>query len=300
MKDEFIPSLGRYLVEIKNGYFFHAIKIYNENKLKSLIELANQVIKNIDNVFKILDDYDDSVLPYKNQLKSKLNGYKVFYQEYLDKINAVISKKNGVETPETKNENETENKPKKSVKSFKNIKQLFNDGYYFTDSLKEYIQRTEGISKNDINKDFILSPELKEIYYSVGKDEFLKTLNFVYKKFKSGHLNIDNQSLQMKNLKNFLSESKKDKFERDFSQIIGGPYNVTFAEVNYNIMIIYDKYTDKVYFSTYNEFTDTPFTHIFGEHDIDLDEYLEYKNEFPTRNRLSSGQAKIINAKKNE
>ena len=300
MKDEFIPLLGRFFVEIKNGYVFHAMKIYNENKLNSLIELANQVIKSIDNVFKILDDYDDSVLPYKNQLKSKLNGYKGYFQEYLDKINAVISKKNGVETPETKNENKTENKPKKSVKSFKNIKQLFNDGYYFTDSLKEYIQRTEGISKNDINKDFILSPELKEIYYSVGKDEFLKTLNFVYKKFKSGHLNIDNQSLQMKNLKNFLSESKKDKFERDFSQIIGGPYNVTFAEVNYNIMIIYDKYTDKVYFSTYNEFTDTPFTHIFGEHDIDLDEYLEYKNEFPTRKGFSSGQAEYINAKNNE
>ena len=88
MKDEFIPSLGRFFVEIKNGYVFHAIKIYNENKLKSLIELANQVIKSIDNVFKILDDYDDSVLPYKNQLKSKLNGYKVYFQEYLDKINA--------------------------------------------------------------------------------------------------------------------------------------------------------------------------------------------------------------------
>ena len=300
MKDVFIPSLGRFFVEIKNGYFFHAIKIYNENKLKSLIELANQVIKNIDNVFKILDDYDDSVLPYKNQLKSKLNGYKGYFQEYLDKINTVISKKNEVETPKTKNENETENKPKKSVKSFKNIKQLFNDGYYFTDSLKEYTQRTEGISKNDINKDFILSPELKEIYYSVGKDEFLKTLNFVYKKFKSGHLNIDNQSLQMKNLKNFLSESKKDKFERDFSQIIGGPYNVTFAEINHNIMIIYDKYTDKVYFCTYNEFTDTPFTHIFGEHDIDLDEYLEYKNELPTEKGFSSGQAEYINAKNNE
>lgn len=300
MKDEFIPSLGRYFVEIKNGYFFHAMKIYNENKLKSLIELANQVIKNIDNISKILDDYDESVLPYRKQLQSKLNGYKVFYQEYLDKINAIISKKNKVETPKTKNENETENKPKKSVKSFKNIKQLFNDGYYFTDSLKEYIQRTEGISKTDINKDFILSPELKEIYYSVGKDEFLKTLNFVYKKFKSGHLNIDNQSLQMKNLKNFLSESKKDKYERDFSQIIGGPYNVTFAEINYNIMIIYDKYTDKVYFSTYNEFTDTPFTHIFGEHDIDLDEYLEYKNELPTKKGFSSGQAEYINAKNNE
>ena len=302
MKDKFIPSLGRYSEEIAKGYIFHAIKIYNENKLKSLIELANQVIKSIDNVFKILDDYDDSVLPYKKQLQSKLNGYKGQFQGYLDKINAVISKKNEVETPKTKNENknETENKPKKSVKSFKNIKQLFNDGYYFTDSLKEYIQRTEGISKTDINKDFILSPELKEIYYSVGKDEFLKTLNFVYKKFKSGHLNIDNQSLQMKNLKNFLSESKKDKYERDFSQIIGGPYTVTFAEVNYNIMIIYDKYTDKVYFSTYNEFTDTPFTHIFGEHDIDLDEYLEYKNELPTRQGFSSGQAEYINAKNNE
>lgn len=300
MKDVFIPSLGRFFVEIKNGYFFHAIKSYNENKLNSLIELANQVIKNIDNVFKILDDYDDSVLPYKNQLKSKLNGYKGYFQEYLDKINAVISKKNEVETPKTKNENETENKPKKSVKSFKNIKQLFNDGYYFTDSLKEYIQRTEGISKNDINKDFILSPELKEIYYSVGKDEFLKTLNFVYKKFKSGHLNIDNQSLQMKNLKNFLSESKKDKFERDFSQIIGGPYSVTFAEINYNIMIIYDKYTDKVYFSTYDEFTETPFTHIFGENDVDLDEYFEYKNITPFNKGFSSGQAEYINAKNNE
>ena len=302
MKDKFIPSLGRYSEEIAKGYIFHAMKFYNENKLKSLIELANQVIKSIDNVFKILDDYDDSVLPYKKQLQSKLNGYKRQFQEYLDKINAIISKKNEVETPKTKNENknETENKPKKSVKSFKNIKQLFNDGYYFTDSLKEYIQRTEGISKTDINKDFILSPELKEIYYSVGKDEFLKTLNFVYKKFKSGHLNIDNQSLQMKNLKNFLSESKKDKFERDFSQIIGGPYNVTFAEINYNIMIIYDKYTDKVYFSTYNEFTETPFTHIFGEHDIDLDEYLEYKNDLPIKKGFSSGQAEYINAKNNE
>ena len=300
MKDEFIPSLGRYLEEIAKGHAFYAIRIYNEDKLKSLIELANQVIKSIDNVSKILDDYDESVLPYRKQLQSKLNGYKGHIQEYLDKINAVISKKNGVETPETKNENETENKPKKSVKSFKNIKQLFNDGYYFTDSLKEYIRRTEGISKTDINKDFILSPELKEIYYSVGKDEFLKTLNFVYKKFKSGHLNIDNQSLQMKNLKNFLSESKKDKFERDFSQIIGGPYSVTFAEVNYNIMIIYDKYTDKVYFSTYEEFTETPFTHIFGEHDIDLDEYLEYKNDLPIKKGFSSGQAEYINAKNNE
>lgn len=300
MKDEFIPSLGRYFVEIKNGYFFHAMKIYNEDRLKSLIELANQVIKNIDNISKILDDYDESVLPYRKQLQSKLNGYKGYFQEYLDKINAVISKKNEVETPETKNENKTENKPKKSVKSFKNIKQLFNDGYYFTDSLKEYIRRTEGISKTDINKDFILSPELKEIYYSIGKDEFLNTLNFYYKKFKSGHLNIDNQSLQMKNLKNFLSESKKDKFERDFSQIIGGPYLANFNEVKYNIMIIYDKYTDKVYFSTYDEFTETPFTHIFGEHDIDLDEYLEYKNEFPTKNGFSSGQAEYINAKNNE
>ena len=302
MKDKFIPSLGRYSEEIAKGYIFHAMKFYNENKLKSLIELANQVIKSIDNVFKILDDYDDSVLPYKKQLQSKLNGYKGQFQGYLDKINAAISKKNEVETPKTKNENknETENKSKKSVKSFKNIKQLFNDGYYFTDSLKEYIQRTEGISKTDINKDFILSPELKEIYYSVGKDEFLKTLNFVYKKFKSGHLNIDNQSLQMKNLKNFLSESKKDKFERDFSQIIGGPYNVTFAEINYNIMIIYDKYTDKVYFSTYNEFTETPFTHIFGEHDVDLDEYLEYKNITPFNKGFSSGQAEYINAKNNE
>ena len=300
MKDDFIPSLGRYLEEIRKGHAFYAIRIYNEDKLKSLIELANQVIKSIDNVSKILDDYDESVLPYRKQLQSKLNGYKEHFQKYLDKINAVISKKNEVETPETKNGNKTENKPKKSVKSFKNIKQLFNDGYYFTDSLKEYIQRTEGISKTDINKDFILSPELKEIYYSVGKDEFLKTLNFVYKKFKSGHLNIDNQSLQMKNLKNFLRESKKDKFERDFSQIIGGPYNVTFAEVNYNIMIIYDKYTDKVYFSTYNEFTDTPFTHIFGEHDVDLDEYLEYKNITPFNKGFSSGQAEYINAKNNE
>lgn len=300
MKDDFIPSLGRFLGEIKNGYGFYAIKIYNENKLKSLIELANQVIKSIDSVSKILDDYDESVLPYRKQLQSKLNGYKELFQEYLDKINAVISKKNEVETPKTKNKNANENKPKKSVKSFKNIKQLFNDGYYFTDSLKEYIQRTEGISKTDINKDFILSPELKEIYYSVGKDEFLKTLNFVYKKFKSGHLNIDNQSLQIKNLKNFLSESKKDKFERDFSQIIGGPYSVTFAEVNYNIMIIYDKYTDKVYFSTYNEFTETPFTHIFGEHDVDLDEYLEYKNITPFNKGFSSGQAEYINAKNNE
>ena len=102
MKDEFIPSLGRYLEEITRGYAFHAIRIYNEDKLKSLIELANQVIKNIDNISKILDDYDESVLPYRKQLQSKLNGYKGHIQEYLDKINAVISKKNGVETPDRK------------------------------------------------------------------------------------------------------------------------------------------------------------------------------------------------------
>ena len=55
-----------------------------------------------------------------------------------------------------------------------------------------------------------------------------------------------------------------------------------------------------MYFSTYNEFTDTPFTHIFGEHDVDLDEYLEYKNELPTRQGFSSGQAEYINANEPE
>ena len=147
-------------------------------------------------------------------------------------------------------------------------------GRHIAKNLMEMDHQVMAIDKKENRVDSALPYVTNAQIGDSTNDEFLKTLNFVYKKFKSGHLNIDNQSLQMKNLKNFLSESKKDKFERDFSQIIGGPYNVTFAELNYNIMIIYDKYTDKVYFSTYNEFTDTPFTHIFGEHDIDLDEYL--------------------------
>ena len=40
MKDVFIPSLGRYSEEIRKGYAFHAIKIYNENP-----DAYNEVMK---------------------------------------------------------------------------------------------------------------------------------------------------------------------------------------------------------------------------------------------------------------
>lgn len=309
MQDGLVPLLGRLLNDIKIGYAFNAKKIYNEGKLKSLKELAYQTISDVEAVYKTLDDYDESVLPYRKQLQLKLNEYKSRFEEYKMKIENSLPKENkktDIEenktenVEENKNTNAAENKTKKSVKSFKNIKQLFNDGYYFTDSLKNYIDRTEGISKDDLNKDFILSPALKDIYYSVGKEEFLSSLNNVYKKFKRGELNVDNYSLQMKNLKRFLSESKREESEKDFSQIIGGPYIVTFKEINYQIMIIYDKYTDKVYFSTRDEFVDTPFTYIFGEHDIETDEYLKLKNKSRKNTGYSSGQAEYINAKNNE